>query len=159
MDKIYITEEMHLEREWFEQAKKIETIDELILFINHLFNDYHHDYGTIVHAIGACAVACAWYGSHISGITGFQASFVMWDFIRYWTKEHNECGLALVDYDNMLYPHYEYYFNTITKDVWEAIQKKARENLRTGEGREDVREHWINIIEGNVPFGYKVRED
>ena len=41
-----ITEEMHLEKEWFEQAKKVKTVEELTAFVNHLLNDYNHDYGT-----------------------------------------------------------------------------------------------------------------
>ena len=59
MDKMAITEEMHLEKEWFEQAReqKLETLPE---FMNHILNDYRHDYGTICHAISACALAAAW---------------------------------------------------------------------------------------------------
>ena len=156
-----ITEEMHLEKEWFEQASKIKTIDQLTDFINHVISDYDHDYGTACHAIGAAAVATAWYGANVEGITGFQASFVMWDFIKYWIKNHNECGLKLVDYDDFLYPQYQYKFEkTIGKDVWSHIQEQAKKNLESNElACQEVRNHWMNIARGIVPFGYKVKEE
>lgn len=156
-----ITENMHLEKEWFEQTSKIETIDQLTEFINHVISDYDHDYGTVCHAIGAAAVAAAWYGANVQGITGFQASFVMWDFIKYWIKKHNECGLKLVDYDDFLYPQYQYKFDkTISKDVWMRIQKTAKNNLESNEvACPEVRNHWMNIACGIVPFGYKLEDD
>ena len=161
MDKQAITEEMHLEKEWFEQASKIETIDQLTEFINHLFGDYNHDYGTACRAIGAAAVATAWYGAHVEGITGFQAGFVMWDFIRHWTKTTNKCGMKLVDYDDFLYPQYRYKFEkAISKDVWESIQEQAKNNLLSDEHAcPEVRNHWQKIVSGMVPFGYEVEDD
>ena len=58
MDKQPITEEMHLEKEWFEEAKSVESIEELSKFVDKMLNSYEHDYGTAVHAIAACSVAC-----------------------------------------------------------------------------------------------------
>lgn len=160
-EKQKISEEMHLEKEWFEQASKIETIDQLTEFINHVINDYDHDYGTACHAIGAAAVAAAWYGANVEGITGFQAGFVMWDFIKYWIKQHNECGLKLIDYDDFLYPQYQHKFEkTISKDIWSHIQEQAKKNLESNElACQEVRNHWMNIVRGIVPFGYKVEDD
>lgn len=156
-----ITEEMHLEKEWFEQAAEIKTIDQLTEFINHLLGDYEHDYGTVCHAIGAAAVATAWYGAHVKGITGFQASFVMWDFITHWTKTGNKCGLKLVDYDDFLYPQFRYKFEkTISEDTWRHIQELGKNNLESNEvACIEVRDHWKNIVCGIVPFGYTVEDD
>lgn len=39
MSKIAITEEMHIEKEWLEQAKK-QTLETLPDFMNHVMNDY-----------------------------------------------------------------------------------------------------------------------
>lgn len=155
-----ITEEMHLEKEWFEQASEIKTLDQLTDFVNHVINDYDHDYGTACHALGAAAVAAAWYGAYVEGITSFQAGFVMWDFIRHWTKTTNECGMKLVDYDDFLYPQYQYKFEkTISKNIWEHIQEQAKNNLESNEfACQEVRNHWMNIASGIVPFGYKVKE-
>lgn len=162
MERKAITEEMHLEKEWFEQSKKIQTLDELTQFIKKVLTSYSHDYGTACHAIAACAVACAWYGSYIECITGFQASFVMWDFIRNWTKGHNKCGLRLVDYDDFLFPQYAYkYDKVLSADTWEAIQKEATRCLdEDSDGASsNVINHWKNISEGVVPFGYRVEEE
>ena len=57
-EKIVVTEEMRPEKEWFAEAGK-QTVETLPAFINHLMGDYEHDYGTVVHAISACAVAAA----------------------------------------------------------------------------------------------------
>lgn len=168
-EKIVVTEEMHPEKEWFAEASK-QTVETLPAFINHLMGDYDHDYGTVVHAISACAIAAAWAADNTpdGGITGFQASFIMWDFIRHWSKPDNKCGLRLVDYDRFLYPQYEYRFEkTLAEDTWTAIQKEAQRLLdEASEGypyghpvHPDVIAHWKSIVDGNVPFGYSVVDD
>ena len=40
-----ISEEQNLKKIWFEEAKE-QTIETLPMFINHIMNDYDHDYGT-----------------------------------------------------------------------------------------------------------------
>ena len=166
MDKIVITEEMHLEKEWFEQAKK-QTFETLPDFMNHVMNDYIHDYGTVCHAVSACALAAAWAANDSKGarggITGFQAAFVMWDFIKQWDYSSNKCGLKIVDYDDMLYPQYDHKFDkTISSNTWEALQERAKELLSENENsivHPDVREHWKSIVNGLVPFGYTVKNE
>lgn len=160
-----ISEEQHLEKIWFKEATE-QTIETLPQFINHIMNDYEHDYGTICHAIAACSLAAAWAANqHEQGhITGFQASFVMWDFIREWMYSGNQSGLRIVDYDDMLYPQYESKFDkVISKRTFDSIQKVAQERLdQVKQGRKvhlDVIKHWESIIAGNVPFGYKIKED
>ena len=164
MDKAVITEEMHLEKEWFEQAReqKLETLPE---FMNHILNDYCHGYGTICHAISACALASAWAAneSDQGGITGFQASAIMWDFIRQWSYKNNKTSLRIIDYDDMLYPQYEYKFvnKEISPSTWEALQNEAKRLLEeeSNYAHESVVEHWKNIVNGVVPFGFKIKND
>ena len=160
-----ISEEQHLEKIWFEEATE-QTIETLPQFVNHIMNDYDHDYGTICHAIAACSLAAAWAANqHEQGhITGLQASFVMWDFIKEWMYSGNQSGLRIVDYDDMLYPQYENKFDkVISKETFKSIQKAAQERLdEVKQGREahpDVIKHWESIVAGNVPFGYKIKED
>ena len=162
MDKQPITEEMHLEKEWFEEATNVKSIEELSKYVDKLLNSYEHDYGTAVHAIAACSVACSWLGSHVEGITGFQASLVMWDYIRNWIKTDNKCGLRLIDYDDFLYPQYEYkYDKVISEHTWETIQAEAKKLLDKDSGHAcgEVKRHWKSIVNGVVPFGYKVKDD
>lgn len=161
-NKETVTEDMHPEKRWFDEASKM-TLDELPNFIDRMTHGYNHDYGTAVHAVSACALAAAWAAccEEDIGLTGFQAGFVMWDFIKNWTKTGNKCGLRLIDYDEMLYPQYEYKMDkTISKDTWEALQAEAKKNLETADlFHPKVKEHWQSIVDGNVPFGYKVVDD
>lgn len=160
-NKITVTEKDHPEKEWFEQAKKM-TVAELPAFIEKMIHGYNHDYGTSVHAVSACAIAAAWAacGDESIGLTGFQAGFVMWDFVQNWTKTQNKTGLKLVDYDEMLYPQYAHkYSKTISTYTWEKLQEEAKKNLESGEGCPEVRQHWQKITEGWVPFGYEVKDD
>ena len=166
MEKQSINEEMRLKKDWFQQAHEIHTIEELAAFANKLLNEYDHDYGTVCHAISALALAGAWLGAHAEGITGFQAGFVMWDFIKQWNFRNNECGLKLLDYDKLLYPQYADRFEkTIEPDRWERIKKVAAKHLAEDEKNEsyhahpDVIAHWKSIAEGNLPFGFTIKED
>lgn len=167
MSKMSITEEMHLEKEWFEQARKqnLETLPE---FMNHILNDYCHDYGTICHAVSACALAAAWAANHSDqgSITGFQASAVMWDFLRQWTYNNNKTSLKIIDYDKMLYPQYKSYFTdrTIHQSTWEALQNEAKRRLDEIDSGEETASdpaiaHWKSIVNDVVPFGFKVIND
>lgn len=160
-----INEEQHLEKQWFEEAHN-QTIETLPNFIDHIMNDYQHDYGTICHALSACALAAVWAANkhEQGGITGFQAGFVMWDFIRGWMYSDNRTALRIVDYDKMLYPQNAYKFDkVISKKTFKGIQKAAQENLdriKNGEvAHPDVIKHWKSIVSGNVPFGYKIKND
>lgn len=158
-EKQIITEEMNLQEEWFNQAKNIK-LNSLQEFIDHLLNDYEHDYGTICHAIAAGSIATAWsMNEHEQGgITGFQAWGIMWDFIRHWMYANNKTGLKLIDYDKMLFPQYEDSFDkTITSDIWKLLQKQAKENLLNKSANSNVIAHWKSIADGNVPFGYAVK--
>lgn len=161
MARIAVTEEMRPEVEWYAEAKK-QKPDTLMKFIDHVMNDYFHDYGTVCHAIAACAIAaaCAADATSQGGITGFQAGFVLWGFIRQWMYENNKCGLKLVDYDNMLYPQYrEKFEKTIPNGVWEKLQEEARQLLKDDKfAAFEVKRHWESIVDGNVPFGYTVEK-
>lgn len=163
MERISVTEEMHPEKEWFAEARK-QTMDTLPAFMNKIMNGYSHDYGTICHAVAACAIGAAWAADRApSGdITGFQAGFVMWDFIKQWSFRDNECGLKIVDYDKMLYPQYEDRFEkTIAPDTWKRIKEKAKEKLASDRdnAHPDVVRHWMKITDSDVPpFGYVIKE-
>lgn len=164
-DKIALNEESNefrdIQKEWYEQAAKVKNLEELIQFVDHILGDYYHDYGTMVRAISAMIQATAWMGANSLGITGFQAGCVMWDFIHHWMYSDNKAGLKLLNYDNMLYPQYKHIFEkTISKDVWEELQKEASRKLETNDyAHERVIEHWRSIVNGIVPFGYEVKDE
>lgn len=133
MSRKPITEDMNLQDEWFKKTKSMKP-DDFPEFFRELTEDYEHDYGTVCHAMAAIGLAAmrAFDRSEGArgGITGFQAGCVMWEVIRHMNYENNKCGLRLLDMDNLLYPQYEYEFNTIDKDVWKAVQEEARNRIK-----------------------------
>lgn len=160
MDKIKVTEDMvDVIKEWFKYASE-QSVESLPKFINHLLNDYQHDYGTICHAISACAFATANACAIREGITGFQASCVMWDFIRQWAYPTNMSGLKIINYDDMLYPQYESKFDkVIDRDVWNSLQAVAKQILEKEKDLyPEVKAHMESIVSGVVPFGYRVKD-
>ena len=153
-----VTEEMNPQKEWFEKAKEIRNAEQLTEFAKELLEDTQHDYGTVCHAIAALAIGAAWYGAHSQGITGFQAGFIMWDFIKQWEYSDNKCGLRIIDFDKMLYPQYEDNFEkVITSKQFKKMQEVAAEKLKGKRmAHTDVIKHWRSIVSGTVPFGYKL---
>lgn len=158
-----VTEEMQPQKEWFKRAKDIRNIEELAAFAKELLVDTEHDYGTVCHAIAALALGAGHLGSYTQGITGFQAGFVMWDFIKQWEFNNNKCGLKIINYDNMLYPQYGVNFEKVIKpETFKRLQEVAAKELSRPNidfyVHPEVKAHWQSIVDGNVPFGYKVSE-
>lgn len=143
-----------------EKRENINTFDDLISFIRDVKDNYNCGYEEAPRAIAQATLAVAWYLASDFGITGFQASFVMWDFVKDWLYHGNECGLKIVDYDDMLYPQLSHKFEkTISKDTFEALQKAAKKQLEdTSFLHPRVAAHLKSIVDGNVPFGYRVEE-
>lgn len=149
----------NIPEEWYAEAKK-QTLETLPQYMTHILNDFPLDYNTIVYAVSACALAAAYAADNSprGGITGFQAGFVMWEFIRQWCYPNNKCGLKIVDYDDMLYPQYRDKFEKrITEDEWHLLKKQA-EFLLANEKfvHPNVKQHWENISAGIIPFGYEI---
>lgn len=156
-----ITEEMKEHEKWYAEANDV-TLEELPKFINHLVNDYAHDYGTICHAMtaGAIATMYAMDKEDCGGITGFQASAIMWMFIYHWIKPNNRAGLRLVDYDDLLYPGNRERFDKVLKpSTFAKLQEAAKEKLQDYEhAHPSVIAHWQSIVDGIAPFGYEVKK-
>lgn len=166
---------MKRREELYAKAER-QTIETLPAFMEEVLS-MDHTYESIVTAIAMCAVAAAWaannhpnYDSVLSlgkgGITGWQASFVMrvfvWEFVGHWMHKQGSAGMKLVDFDNMLYPQYDYKFNdhTISASTFEALQEKAKNRLETSKyASKKVRAHWESIVAGTVPFGWEIRKE
>lgn len=157
-----IKEEDNIQDEWYQETKNV-TLDTLPAFLRKLTEDYGHDYGTICHALAAAGLAAvrAVDKSPAGGITGFQAGAVMWQFMIEWQGWRDK-PMRLVDFSNILYPQYEHKFRpTITPSTWEWLQTKAAENIATvhKETAQVVKQHWMSIVKGKVPFGLTIEED
>ena len=174
--KRFITEEGDRETidGWYAFAQDMDE-SRLPEFVRSLIHDYHHDYGTICHAIAAAAYAAARtiQNSPTGGITAFQASAVQWEFLRHWMMWSPNDMYRLVNHDDMLYPQMEYKFRTINKYTWEKLQEQAKKKLgeaaetaklrdpsgfNPGGAHPEVLAHWQSIADGNVPFGFSVED-
>jgi hypothetical protein len=163
-ERISITEaDKEIIEKWFTHARSddMRTYDELVDFLKLLMTKYNHDYGTVIEAMTAGAIAAI----HVmnsdkfqGGITGFQASCMMWEFMKRFN--HLDGPMRLLQFEKMLYPQYEYVFEkTISKETWEWLQKEAKERILKWDAADRVIDHWQTIIDGVVPFGYIVKED
>lgn len=159
---------MDIKDEFFEienslekKRKNIKTFDDLISFLKEVNEGGNTGYNTSPNEIAQAALATAWFFASEFGITGFQAQYVMWDFIRDWFYFDNKCGMRIMDYDKMLYPQYDYRFkNIISKDTFESLQERAKEHLQVDkDAAPAVIQHWQSIVDGKVPFGYTVDEE
>lgn len=153
--------EFVLRDELRERRSNIKTFDDLVAFLKYIENDCNCGYGEAPRAMAQASAAVAWYLADKFGITGFQAGFVMWDFIRDWMYRSNECGMKITDYDNMLYPQYDYKFDkTISPTIWANLQETAKKRLEERDNvHPTVKAHWQSIVDGVVPFGYKVSDE
>ncbi len=146
-------------KNWRSESKCIASTEELFKYVEHLMNDYEHDYGTVVRATACIAVASANMCCNVFGLTGFQASCVMWDFLKGFMFESNKCGLKIIDFDDMLYPQHEFRFEkTISKETMNCLQKEAINRIESEQpAHPEVVNHWKKIAKGIPPFGYEVK--
>ena len=153
-----VTEEMNEHVKWLEEASLLTTPEQLAAFVKKLTEEYDHDYGTIVKAMQAAMKASfnVMNESKQGGITGFQAGFLGW-----WAVEEFmsiKAPARILEVEQMLYPQYEYKFNSIDRETFEGLQKKAKQKLAEGGCVARVTEHMQSIVDGVVPFGYTIRE-
>ena len=146
---------------WYVQARKLNNYTELDFFLKALMSEWNHDYGTVIHAMTAGSIATI----HVmnqdedqGGITGFQASCMMWQFMQKFNQL--EGPMKLMQYEKMLYPQYKHRFDkTISPETWEWLQTEAGKKLGDYGLKADpkVIAHWETIVKGRIPFGYKVK--
>jgi hypothetical protein len=154
-------EALALREQWFAAANE-QTLETLPDFLKTLAQ-FEFDYNTICYAVAAAAIAAAWAidRSPNGGITGFQASAVMWEFITEWCQLKGPA--RLLKWEDMLYPQQADKFITISPETWHWLQEKAKEKLEEATppafpAHPDVLAHWKSIEAGHVPFGYRVGE-
>jgi hypothetical protein len=143
---------------WYEDAKK-QTPETLSGFLQELAS-YNHDYESCIHFVAASAIAGAHAANSKVGITGFQAGGVMWEFIRNWSYTKNKTGLQIIDFDNLLFPQYESRFTiTLTETLWQCVRKEAKSLLsEKADACPEVIKHWQSIVDGEIPFGLKIKD-
>lgn len=154
----------HEYREYiYSKANAVKTKKDLDNFLKQIIESKDLDYGKIVYAIcGAMIATCNYIDrSEVGGITGFQAGFIGWEMIKEYTiTDDNQFGMKILNYGDLLYPQCEYKFEKIIdKDTWKELRKQAYKNMRTTpDAHPNVLDHWKSIIDGEVPFGFVVKE-
>lgn len=128
----------------------------MLKFIKKLVRKYEHDYGTIVHAMTAAAIAGAYAVEHSpqGRITGFQHSCFIMEFLEKEQFSNNKFGFFVRDVDNILYPQYQEKFCKlkISSKTADKISQEARMNLITGDRcAPAVRDWWKKLANGNFP--------
>ena len=168
MEKKKITEADHLEVEWLKEAHE-QTLETLPKFIDHLMNDYEHDYGTCVKAAAAAMVGTFAAFNKQEGFTGFQVGFIPWMMMdEFWGE--SKVGRKVIDFDKMLYPQYDFmYEKTIRPKTFARLKEVAKEKIEKADKaiangdnnsvHPSVYRHWKSIAEGNIPFGYKISNE
>lgn len=159
IDKISVTEQdTDIINKWYDDADHV-TRDTLNSFISNIMDSYEFDYGSYCHAVSVCMLATA--NAVGTELSMFQAECTMFDFMKAWLFPNNKCGLRIVDYDTMLYPHYKDNFEkVISSRIWESIQKEAKRILDEDDYKYMSYSrllHLQSIADGIVPFGYSVR--
>lgn len=154
------SKEFEVKKTLEKDRENIGSLEELMSYLENVKENYNCGYGEAPRAIAQASLATAWYLAKEFGITGFQAGFVMWDFIRGWMYQNNECGMKIINYDDMLYPQCDYKFEKyISRDTFETLKNVAQAKLDEDYGHPLVREHWQSIVDGNIPFGYVINDE
>ena len=148
---------------WIKEAKNCRLDDgSLQKFLDHLKNDYLHDYGTSAKATAAAAFATANAFALYEGLTGFQWSCVAMCVLGQMCFPYNKLGFTVIDYDDLLYPQYEYRFAElkISAERAEKLRQeaKARISKSGGVAHPDVMEWWQKLANGQFPEWLKVEK-
>ena len=64
-----------------------------------------------------------------------------------------------MNFDDMLYPQCDYKFDkTIDSYTFNTLQNEAKKLLEEDSAHPLVMAHWQSIVDGAVPFGYKIKD-
>lgn len=157
------TKDREIWEDWFREAKNCSLDDgSLAKFLDHLKNDYQHDYGTRARATAAAAFATANAFARYEGLTGFQWSCVAMDVLGQMCFPDNKLGYMVIDYDDLLYPQYEYRFTErkISAEGAKQLQQEASRKIAESDGmvHPDVLEWWKKLARGEFPKWLVVKD-
>ena len=153
-----------IRKKWYEEARRCRLDDgSLLKFMKRLVGKYEHDYGTIVHAMTAAAIAGAYAVEHSpqGGITGFQHSCFIMEFLAKEQFSNNKFGFFVRDVDDILYPQYQEKFCKlkISSKTADKIRQEAKMNLANkNNGVPPVRDWWQRLADGNFPEWVEIEE-
>lgn len=142
-------------------GKKINSTDDIKALADEITEKFNYDYGVAPRCVGAFLTVCANYFCSVMGMTGFQAGFVMWDFILGFNYPHNKCGMRILDFDKLLYPQYLHMFKEVPEDTWKLVVEEAKKELDQKDQLVSctVVQHWKDIANGKIPDGIVITKE
>jgi len=118
----------------YAEAKEVKTPEALAEFIAKRYAETL-DYGTIVYACSATMQAAFnVMNAHpqFGGITGFQASCLMWEMVKKFGM-FSEGPLRIQDFDNLRFPQYDDRFRvTLSPESAAELQERAKKAIAGG---------------------------
>ena len=154
-----------IEKGWYDEVKTITSKNRLDRFVKKVLCGYEHDYGTYVKAVAVCTKAfIRYYGS---AMTGYQASFLMWELVRHTFNNDDKFGMQLVRFENVLYPQMLFTFEVeFDEEIHEKVIAEAKKLLEEDKtekvkASKDVKAHWEKLASGWLPkcIKLKVKEE
>lgn len=145
----------------YKRAETVRNQKDLSALIREI-TSYNHHYGTIIYGcMGAMKAAFNVVNrSPQGGISGWQAGYLGWECVMEFMSIKPPCRLQ--DFNNLLYPQYADSFEkTISMATWKDLQAKAAKNLENERkyASPNVMAHWKNIVAGEIPFGFQIKND
>lgn len=150
---------------WAETAYGL-SIDELPAFIQDLVTNYDHSSISKINMVNI-AVTCIlnnFYQEKVIPMSEPEVMTSKWTLIKMLFPEVGDGPISIIKWNSLLSPTAEPYFHSIPADVFVDIQESAKLLVtRHEEGRETFSEeeitHWKSIIDGQVPYGYRIIQD
>ncbi len=150
---------------WAEEAYGL-SIDELPKFIHELVEKYDHSSISKVNMVNI-AVTCIlnnFYQEKVVPMTEPEVMTSKWTLIKMLFPEVGDGPISIIKWNNLLSPSSDPYFHSIPDDVFVDIQESAKLLVERHEaGREvfsdEELEHWKSIIDGQVPYGYRIIQE
>ena len=139
-----------------EKAKTAKRLLEIFSLAEEIREDFYCGNIVPATAVGIVCGKLASYLSTIMGLTAYEQDVALREIAKHFSNKTNKSGVKLIDYDEMLYPQYDYKFTTIPMSTTENLKEQAKNLLLQSEyANIDVKKRWEDIANGNIPFGLK----
>ena len=150
---------------WAEKAYETELKD-LPDFIQNLIDSYDHSDMSKVNIVNV-AITCLLKNLFFNETLDMSEDSVLYakyQIIRMlFPQEYGVGPFSIMKWNELLNPTAEPYFRSIPQQLWEELQQEAKllleqEAIETGKYQEKYVDHWKSIIEGEIPFGFRLVE-
>lgn len=147
---------------WGEKSYQM-SIEELPVFIQQVVDTYEHTSISKINLLNI-SVTCLlnnFYQEKVLPMTEPEVETSKWTLVKMLFPSLGDGPISMIKWNNLLSPTSEPYFHSIPMDVFKDVQSSAALLVERHEsGRETFPDeevaHWKSIIDGNVPFGYKI---